>query len=240
MYSDWINHIRDRNLFHWHENPKFEIQEKNMFEASHLWVNTECTKGDFLELKYYNEDTQLLPHSKNIKKETASSISLSWNTETTYGEPIKLLDIGYHPKRMTFYKLTRYWQDDHLHTRDLKTPAIQAKEVHVKWTPRTECQLQGITYRPGPIEITLQDYKEYWRNGKFIRHEWGYVFVDWNIGLNTVGYPDWKIMSYLKMVEAEGESLLSLLLSLEKPVTLFSNKFFHSISDEFRFMNITS
>jgi hypothetical protein len=127
--------------------------------------------------------------------------------------------------------------DKKLHRSD-SNAAIHIDTVVVLWNRENE---YSTDYRPGPCSIHLKNYREYWKNGKFVHRNWDNMLCKFGNNFYSFGPPEWIVSPNINTLQPNKAQFLEMQKLLNFPqndITVFGNKFFHSITDEFRFHTI--
>jgi hypothetical protein len=241
VMKNWIEYIRERDLFEWGHHKDFnEIIYDEELEQQQYFRNSKFSLG-YLHHICYHYLTKALPQFKSeIKMDECAWIKMGFVPEDQY----EMNDIGFHPISFHMHNIRRYTLDGKIHN-DEGSPAITVKDMFAVWNNFETCKKYNITHRPGPIVISILGYKEYWDNGVFIRAGWNDMRLEWNprpnslaSGMQTAYGPDWKVHTRVEDMGPSEKKIIALLHSLEEPATPFNNKFFNSVSDEFRYLDL--
>jgi hypothetical protein len=146
-------------------------------------------------------------------------------------------DIGYHPAIIRAFDISRHYHKNRLH-RWGDYPAIRIKKLRVTWNAAKECQDNNLTFRPGPYEITINNYREYWHEGKLDKVAWDTMFFKWWSGFATIIIPHRDLEIISRSGHPCEKEIIDLLQNPNKPVTPLNNQFFNDTTDEFLFMDI--
>jgi hypothetical protein len=245
QFPVWTDHVQSDKLFKWKDDGSFKVNHMVSRQSS---VYNSNTNAD-LSIPHHilMSDVENVP--RNFKetprydRQRVSYISMDWvRPQET--------NLEFHPSLIVMNNVHRY--DDLLSGKisDENVEAITIDTLEVLWRTYEQCQNNNIPYRPGPHTITITNYREYWKDGKFLRREWDGLKYDWEamyLGrLHSFMYitddaPSWKEHTPFGIADVPQikiKKLQDLLHSLQKPATPFANEFFNHTTDEFRFMEI--
>jgi hypothetical protein len=218
----------------WDENQKFFLKP-----ASSSW------NGLLLPHQvYYSKDKKSIsiPHFNDAEdcvvehtEQTAGYILLKWTP--LEGEP--MLENGKNPRKINSYGIHRHFEDGILHSYTPDEPAISVKRIHALWDSPTECEENNTTYRPGPNQIMIRNYQEYWNHGEFSHAKWDGILLKWWLGFETSMVPsDYVTNGNIIKNQKSVEKILDLMQSVNAPMAPLINEFFNHTTDEFRFLEI--
>jgi hypothetical protein len=259
-YPNWTSAIRSPYLMDWAKHPKFipktPSKSRNtdpVYDYMESYYNTvrhpDVPLAGIDTDKSVSDTSQVLIDAQNDSTiiipshiESARKIQLSWNL--LHGENA-WVDTHYHPSHIGMIWLERHLKDNVFHRNDW-LPAITINDLHLSWNDYSFCQSKTATYRPGPEIITINNYKEFWSKGKFIRNSYTSIFYQWVGGLNLLETNNldgdnnltWYPINKSAKLTVNQKKLYDLLNTLQAPATPFENRFFNSDTDEFRFMDI--
>jgi hypothetical protein len=142
-----------------------------------------------------------------------------------------------HPLQITVYGFTQHTCDGTIGHIDPEQWSLSIKLLRIYWIEPSRCLVLGIPIHNGPIMIEIYGYKEYWKDGQFVRYEYQSIYYNWldYIAITESG-PDGMKNDYANNLTIWEKKFYKLLQTVQKPVTPLSNKFFNSVSDEMRFL----
>lgn len=120
---------------------------------------------------------------------------------------------GEFPTMIEAIGLQVHFHHDRLQRKGRKNPAISVKKLIATW---------GAHDRPfrknGPIRVSIDDYQEFWKDGKFK----GFVYGDYHI--------DWG-------KDRDPGAIREFLKTIDSPLAIFSNRIFTNPQDEVIFIS---
>jgi hypothetical protein len=240
--SEWIEHIRSSNLFNWNEYDGFEpipIQTNKYVK----WRNTNDYSPRVPSSFLVSKDLYVEDIGQGITEQGCETITLDLKVPKSH---IKSNDAVIYPEHITMKGITRHLKNGKLHQDASAISAIYIPAMKVQWRNLDDYKYDADNWRPGPVTMWFDNYREFWFEGNFIKANWDNVIYDWNdivypffSDLSTYGSPNFKICGNRVRELMDGEiKLLSLLRSLHRPLTPIGNNFFGSASDDMRYLNI--
>jgi hypothetical protein len=233
----WSDHIQHELLFSW--------DKKRQFSHS-SWPKN-------VSVQYTNTSNNL-PHGEPSGYTCMNYNEVVNNCTTIQYSPLIVLAFDYVDEKnhnldsplpliINLHNISRHVKDGQIHND--KHPAITIQKITIRWCSRYSHEPY---YRPGPRWMQLPNYCEYWNHGHRSARVWDDAILEWDIQidmknnfiLQTSGPPHWTLVnrSSNPKISNRMKALQELLRNPREPITLLNNKFFNSITDEFRFLDI--